>query len=60
MYACVVIYILSLIYVELENRCILAAFALCVGGKGSKQTNSRGAIFQSCECKSILYILCHF
>jgi hypothetical protein len=60
MYACVNIYLLSLIFVELENRCILAAFAICFGGKGSKQTNSREAIFQSFECKSILYILCHF
>jgi hypothetical protein len=46
---CVNIYLLSLIFVKLENRCILAAFAICVGGTGSKQTNSRGAIFQSCE-----------
>ena len=56
MYACVNIYLPSLIFVELENRCILAAFAICVGGKGSKQTNSSGDIFQSCECKLILCI----
>ena len=58
-YACVNIYLPSLIYVELDNRCILAAFAICVGGKGSKKTNSRGDICQSCECKLILCILCH-
>jgi hypothetical protein len=51
-------------HASLENMPVhggnLAAFAICVGGKDSKQTNSRGDIFQSCECKLILCIFMPF
>ena len=37
MYACVNIYLPSLIFVELENRCILVAFAIGLGGKAASK-----------------------